>query len=979
MKILIYILLLLPLSIFSQNLQKIDSLKTIFKTTKNDTTKIETLKSLFKENVNYNKDSALVYQKKMLAFSEANNFDYGLYHAYFYLSFYDYLSGNLEGELYNMKSAIPYAEKMNNPRFQVDSYLRLNSVFNRKGVKDSSIYYLNKSIKIAEENDFEDQVAFCNLELGNIYLASNENDKALIAYQKSISILSSINPKHQAIAVANSNIGIIYYDIENYNKAREYYLLAEELYREINDIRGLIGIQARLGEIDIKLKNFQEARPRLQEAYNYYKESGDKFRLAETSNNLADVVAVLDGEDKALPLYLEGLELRKTINDSIGIASSSQYLGEYYLKNKEYKKSETYFLDALNLGKKLHKLNLQKNSIYSLSVVYKNINDYKNAFKYLNDFNILNDSLSKLNNIANIQELETKYQTEKKEQEIALLISQKELSEQQKTNQRYLLLSGIGISTIAGLFFFFLYRNKQKTNRKLKELDIAKSHFFTNISHEFRTPLTLIQSPIEEELEHDLTEKQRKKFTLIKRNTNRLLNLVDQLLLLSKIEAKALKLQVQETDLTEFLSAIVSSFQYNFEQKHILFNTEINTYQTGFLDLDFLEKILSNLLSNALKYTPEHGEVNFKANIEMLQLKITISNTGEGMTPEQSQQIFNKFYQVNNKQLGYGIGLTLVKELIDSHKGTIKVTSNNQETVFKISLPIDKSIYTANEISQILKPINLKSTYPSTDVNHNEDVEITTNKPILLIVEDHEDMRDFTKCLFENTFEIIEANNGKIGIEKALEFIPDIIISDVMMPETDGIELVKTLKADLKTSHIPIVLLTAKVEETDQIKGILTGADDYILKPFSPKLIQAKINTILKNAEKSKKHYSQEVHLKPVVFSVNSSEEKFFEKLQNIINEKLQNPDFNVDSFSNEIGMSRMQLHRKLKATIGISASEFLRTERLKIARNLFQSTDLTVQEVAYSTGFNDANYFSKSFKKLFNVSPTDFKSQFNT
>src|SRR5690606_27669343 len=312
--------------------------------------------------------------------------------------------------------------------------------------------------------------------------------------------------------------------------------------------------------------------------------------------------------------------------------------------------------------------------------------------------------------------------------------------------------------------------------------------------------------------------------------TNRLLNLVDQLLLLSKIEAKALKLQVQETDLTEFLSAIASSFQYNFEQKHILFNTEINTNQTGFLDLDFLEKILSNLLSNALKYTPEHGEVNFKANIEMHQLKITISNTGEGMTPEQSQQIFNKFYQVNNKQLGYGIGLTLVKELIDSHKGTIKVTSNNQETVFKISLPIDKSIYTANEISQILKPINLKSTYPSTDVNHNEDVEITTNKPILLIVEDHEDMRDFTKCLFENTFEIIEANNGKIGIEKALEFIPDIIISDVMMPETDGIELVKTLKADLKTSHIPIVLLTAKVEETDQIRGILTGADDYILK-----------------------------------------------------------------------------------------------------------------------------------------------------
>jgi signal transduction histidine kinase/DNA-binding response OmpR family regulator len=696
---------------------------------------------------------------------------------------------------------------------------------------------------------------------------------------------------------------------------------------------------------------------------------------------LADVIAKTDGEEKALPFYIEGLSLREEIHDSIGITGSNQYLGEYYFRKKDYKQSELYFANALKLGRSQKRLDPQLNATYFLSEIKRATNNYDEAYSYLSEYNKIKDSIAELNNIKSLQELETKYQTEKKEQEIVILKSQKELAEQQKINQRSLLLGGIGLSTLVGLFFFFQYRNRQKTNKKLKELDTAKSHFFANISHEFRTPLTLIQSPIDEELEkNDLEDSQREKFGLIKRNSQRLLSLVDQLLMLSKIESKALTLNVQEINLQELLRAISSSFVYGFKQKDIEFVPKIDIDTTGFVDVDIIEKIASNLLSNALKYTPKQGVVILIAKIEDDQLLFEISNSGKGLTEAELKNVFGKFYQVDSSQHGYGIGLALIKELVQVHGGSITVSSNDDWTTFKISLPIARSHYRSNEISLLpkfpsfeTKPLEGEK---ETDFYVGSEKLVAKTKPILLIVEDQNDMRNFIKNSFADSYEVIVAKNGKEGIDKALRHIPDIIISDIMMPEVDGLELTETLKKDQKTSHIPIVILTAKADDMDKIKGLEMGADDYIVKPFKTKLLQVKVRSLLDNLAKLREYYNHEVVLKPAIFSYNKTEEKFFSQLQNIINEKLQDSNFHVTGFCKFIGMSRMQLHRKLKATLGVTASEFLRTERLKAAKTLLENSELSISEIAYSAGFNDANYFSKSFKKLFKISPQEFKSQ---
>lgn len=618
-----------------------------------------------------------------------------------------------------------------------------------------------------------------------------------------------------------------------------------------------------------------------------------------------------------------------------------------------------------------------------IALCSKEIGDYEKASIYFERAYKLKKELVNKANSNLTRKLETRYQSKVKQHEIELLQSQNELAIQQKRNQRNLYLGGLGLTTMAGLFFFFLFKNRQKTNKKLKELGEAKSHFFANISHEFRTPLTLIQSPIDEELEKEnLENSQREKFNLIKRNSQRLLNLVDQLLMLSKIEVNAVKLKVTEMDLNTPVRAILASFSYGFQKKGINFKTDANIPKKVYIDYDVFDKIVTNLISNSLKYTPEKGLVKLYLSTENKTLIFRISNSGNFLNTGDLKNIFDRFYQIDSGQQGYGIGLTLVKELTEIHKGEIKAFFDNDMLVFEVRIPVSKDSYIFEEIEP-----QRSLEFGTRELSHEvaevktDDVqsEITlTSQPQLLIVEDNNDMRDFIKSIFSGSFKIIEARNGLDGIKKATEQIPDIIISDLMMPKLNGLELTKRLKTDFKTSHIPIIILTAKADDQDKLKGLEIGVDDYIAKPFKNKILQAKVKSLIDNRSKLREYYNHEVVLKPAIFSYNKTEEKFFLKLQHIINEKLQDPNFNADSFSKYLGMNRMQLHRKLTSMLGVSASEFLRNERLKASCELLKDQNLTIAEVAYMSGFNDPNYFSKCFKDLFNITPTEYTDKSN-
>lgn len=508
-----------------------------------------------------------------------------------------------------------------------------------------------------------------------------------------------------------------------------------------------------------------------------------------------------------------------------------------------------------------------------------------------------------------------------------------------------------------------------KTER-LKQLNDYKTKLYTNLSHEFRTPLTLISAPVKKQLQsNDLSSDTREDLMLVDRNANKLSGLVNQLLELSKLESGFIKLKISYSNIELFLHAIVASFVPLAVQKTLKLTTNIKVTQFAWYDADVIEKIINNLLSNAIKYTPKGGTIIFNSEIKSGQLTLSVQNDISEIKEQEISKIFDRFYQIDSNNEGFGIGLSLIKELVTLNKGTIHAEYVNETAIhFLVTLPVEKEVFNDAEIHEP-SPHELKhelSKEEKTSKQHSE-------KEIILIVEDNVDMLQFVTRMFEPKYKVIQAQDGLEGINKAFQYIPDVIISDIMMPKTDGITLCNTLKTDEKTSHIPIILLTAKSGEENELIGLKTGADDYILKPFNPEKIQIRVQKLIEIRNNLRMRYQQDVSLKPQDIAITATDEKFLNKLQQILDERLVDPEFNADYFSKEIGMSRMQLHRKLVALTGLSTTMFIKSQRLKHAVALLENSNSNVAEVAYSSGFNSPSYFTKSFKDTYGKSPVDY------
>ncbi|MEW7289672.1 ATP-binding protein [Aquimarina sp. 2304DJ70-9] len=512
---------------------------------------------------------------------------------------------------------------------------------------------------------------------------------------------------------------------------------------------------------------------------------------------------------------------------------------------------------------------------------------------------------------------------------------------------------------------------------KLKEMDKVKSRFFANISHEFRTPITLIKGPVQEFIDNHNKEFELTKAKMVSRNADRLLQLVNQLLDLSKLDAGNLKLEAEEADLNHFLRSLGSAFNSYADQRNISYDIAIsqNTLITSF-DKDKVEKIVSNLLSNAFKYTPDNGEVKFSCSNENNKIKIIVSDTGIGISKEKLSYIFDRFYQVDasetRDQEGTGIGLALVKELVELNKGVIHVTSTpEQGTAFTVLLPlpyIKQNIKTHryNTIGFTIKDDN-------TLLKNNNDQSSIKDVPIILVVEDNNDMRKYIIDYLKSEFRILEAADGRIGLEISQNEVPDLIISDVMMPKLDGISMCKQLKEDERTSHIPIVMLTAKAEQQDKLLGLDIGVDDYLVKPFDNNELKARVNNLIEQRNQLRKLYSRQVILEPKQVIIKPKEEVFLEKVIECIELNLSDDGFGVPQMQEMLLLSKTQLHRKMKALTDMAPGEFLRNYRLKIAAQLLAQQSDNISQVAYSVGFNSVSYFAKCFKVFYRVSPSEY------
>ncbi len=563
----------------------------------------------------------------------------------------------------------------------------------------------------------------------------------------------------------------------------------------------------------------------------------------------------------------------------------------------------------------------------------------------------------------------------------------------------YTVFLNIAVFEIILFFMVISYLNKQTLMKNIKneialefektkkenliEINKIKSSFIANISHEFRTPLTIITG-ISTQLKNVLSnEEDRKKIDIINRNSNRLLSLINQLLDISKIDAGYFVLKISNHNFTHFVNPIIESFDYLAKQKEINFKWIIKCPQKNiWFDRDALEKILSNLLSNSVKYTHPKGEIKLHIGCNTKYLEILIQDTGEKLTPEELNKIFERFYQKDINAEGVGLGLALIKELVHLHKGTITAKSERKWTTFQVKIPIDKESYSENEIYCIKEKENKFLDVENNEVencNENSQTETkhTKNKPLVLIVDDNQEILNYVTDILKDRYNIIKAKNGEEGIRKAVKKIPDLIISDVMMPQIDGFELCKSLKNNFITSHIPIILLTAKAGVKNKIEGTKCGADDYITKPFNEELLQIKVENLLNERQKLKERYSRVQRKDIIELADNNTDEQFLRQIDQVLNKYLLDSSFTASDFAKILNVSRMQLHRKLKATTGLSTTEFIRSQRLKKATEIIKRSNITISEVCYEVGFNNPAYFSKCFKEVFGCSPTEYASKF--
>ncbi|MGB0929877.1 MAG: ATP-binding protein [Chitinophagales bacterium] len=711
--------------------------------------------------------------------------------------------------------------------------------------------------------------------------------------------------------------------------------------------------QIQFGHLEGDKGNHEAAIEYYRAALEMAQLDGDEYTALYCNTFIANIHQKQHKLDIAIAHYQSALDLAEKMSSKMLVIDCGISLAECFLERKQHLIAIKYVEEALALAEEI-KLNKKCLSAYELLArIYKAMGNADEVFTYLQKHIDLKNTIFTNEKEKSIVEMQTRYETEKKEQEA----------------------------------------------EQLRILEQVKSRFFSQITHEFRTPLTLILGPVQQLLQHPKIQSDlelQNRLILVERNGERLSSLVNQLLDLSKLESGKMTIQKKHGDVIAFAKAIVTNFQTLAQQQniHLYFNTSLLQLPANF-DVDKLEKILYNLLSNAFKFTPSNGEITLKLQIlqsendNPIHLQIILQDTGKGIAAAQLPHIFDRFYQADNSNVreaeGSGVGLSLVKELIELQGGTIEVKSEiNVGTTFTFHLPLELS-----EVHQII-PIAEKTSVQSSSFktfnttlkdafsNKKKAKSRTENKGknIVLVVEDNPDMQTYIQSILSPQYEVLQAVNGEMGVNTALEEVPDLIVSDVMMPKKDGYTLCKELKTNEKTNHIPIILLTAKAALDSRIEGLQQGADVYLSKPFSPKELLLNIENQIKVRQQLQEKYSQILQSPDKESSKESITNPFLQKLIDTIETHLNDIQLSVKQLSEYMYMSRQQIHRKLRALTNYSTSEFIRLIRLQKAKELLQSQQYTMTEIAYEVGFSTPSYFSRSFTKQFGVSPSKWSGE---
>ena len=546
----------------------------------------------------------------------------------------------------------------------------------------------------------------------------------------------------------------------------------------------------------------------------------------------------------------------------------------------------------------------------------------------------------------------------------------------------------IGIAALLIIIYIVIrITNLQRRVDFEQQLSNLKLRFFTDISHELRTPLTLIASPIDEVISNEkLSDAGLENMQVAKRNTDRMLRLINQILDFRKIQNDKMKVMVEQLDVIPLIMKIYENFTSMAHKRHIEFqlNCNFNSF-VMYTDVDKLEKILFNLLSNAFKYTSNEKRIILSVTGEKDHLYLQVKDEGRGINAQKINQLFTRFETLDeaDPNLSTGIGLSLVKELLNLLHGTIKVDSKLGEgSTFSVRLPGSYETFSADSNVEFI--LNDSENSELQRENEGKLIEDENKETRILIIEDNEELRHFICNVLSKDYVVFEAENGKQGLDKALAEMPDIVISDIMMPEMDGIEFLKRVKANSNICHIPVILLSAKSSLSDQIQGLEYGADEYITKPFSSTYLKAKVDSLFKQRQMLYDYYTSKIkrekitnitdQIESATPQVTHFDDDFIRNILQSVEENIHNPDFKIDDLAEAMGMSRTVFYRKMKSLMGVSPVDFMKSMRIKRAVQLLEQDQYTVSEVGYMSGFATPQYFSKVFKETMNCTPKEYK-----
>lgn len=809
----------------------------------------------------------------------------------------------------------------------VFSYNNIANDLRRSDANEQAVSYYLQVLKMIDGNPsyLKSQTIAMN-GLGNIFLTLEKPDQALDYFNEALTIETGLK-SNLGIAINYANIGEVYFQKEEFDLAYEFYQKSFEENLKISNKVGQAICLSAFSRINL--------------------EKGDLVKAINFAN---EAISMISGT-----------------NDIYHLLRFEQLLMEIYIKSNQLQAARALIQSLLNHSQQLSSAIEFKNSYLLIVELYKKLKDYPKAVEAQDKLMAYNDSILKTSNDLVILEQQKKYQTEKILQQIRILEDQNQLDIKTRNNQ--ILIFSFVLLLFIVLMGYLILRNRQKKllNDELKELNELRNRFFNHISHEFKTPLTLIMGPVSQLKNSIQSNEQLESLNLIEKNANSLYQLVVQILNINKLESKSFEVYYQDGYLDLLVEQLSENFKFQTKQKSIELTKELKPSKLLKIDKAIVTMIVNNLLSNALKYTPKGGRILLKGDIVNSIYKLQIQNDIDDSIIDVNR-LFEKYYSKKKLyQEGTGLGLHLVKELCDLYETKIEVDYKvNESLSFQLYFPAQYSSTPLEELE-----LSTEDTYITEAVESNE-------LPLMLVVEDNFDMATYIKSLFVNNYRILIAANGKEGIDLAIENSPAIIISDVMMPLVNGIELCKKLKKNPITNHIPIILLSANSKEQTMVQGLKNNCDDYMFKPFAKDVLIAKVTNLVNLRRVLVEKYRTNLQYASFKKLLNF-EDSFHTQILELIENEISDPNFNIDFLCRSLHMSRSQLHRKLKAVFDMSATEFINFHRLKIAADLLLNSNLNVTEVCFECGYSSPSYFSKQFKLFFGTSPQSYVKEYKS